>query len=126
MIEANSKRGTYATTSCARLAASGSLFFAMLPEPPRPVVYTSLLSVGVSSDGGCRSEGVLPMFPAPPRPCERARCSAEVRRGCSGRGVGKAAMSISFGGVDGWIWWRALLRNVGFGDLGLRDALRHF
>lgn len=48
------------------------MFFAMLPVPPRPVVTTEVLRVGVS-----RSEAVnfgeslaLDMLPAPPRPCE--------------------------------------------------------
>jgi hypothetical protein len=33
-----SRGETNPTTSCARLASTGSLFFAMFPLPPRPVV----------------------------------------------------------------------------------------
>jgi len=38
------------------------------------------------------SEGALPMLPAPPRPWERARTSAEERGGCSVRFLGMAAI----------------------------------
>jgi hypothetical protein len=57
------ERGTYPTTSCASLAASGSVFFAIFPAPPRPVVKMSDLRVGVSRVMGSRSEGVEPMLP---------------------------------------------------------------
>jgi len=62
-VERKGGEGTNPTISCARLAASGSSFLAMFPLPPRPVVYTSPLSVGVSRVTGSLSEGVELMFP---------------------------------------------------------------
>jgi hypothetical protein len=78
--EVNRNRETHPTTSCALLAASGSTFRAIFPLPPRPVVYTSPFSVGVSSITGSRSEALVPMFPAPPRPWESGVREEEEER----------------------------------------------
>ena len=59
------------STSCAARASSASSFFAMLPVPPRPVVYIFDLSVGVVitfSPPAPLSLGFAVTFPAPPRP----------------------------------------------------------
>ncbi len=53
----------YPTTSCARLATSGSLFLVMFPLPPRPVVYMSDFRVGVSRVTGSASDAEEPMLP---------------------------------------------------------------
>jgi hypothetical protein len=63
------RRKTNPTTSCARLAASGSTFLAMFPEPPRPVVYISPFKVGVSRVMGSLSLGFVVMLPGAGREC---------------------------------------------------------
>jgi len=61
---------TYGSTSWRSLVSTGSEFLAMLPLPPRPVVTTAVLSVGVWRSSGWRGTFLLlsRMLPAPPRP----------------------------------------------------------
>jgi hypothetical protein len=85
---------THPTTSCALLAASASVFLAIFPLPPRPVVYISPFKVGVSSVLGSRSEELVPMFPAPPRPWDEGpgREEEEERRPETERDWGRAVI----------------------------------
>jgi hypothetical protein len=66
------KQDTYGITSWRARVSAGSLLAAMFPEPPRPVVMTGFLSVGVSRSLGPRRGDldVSPMLPAPPRPVD--------------------------------------------------------
>lgn len=77
---------TYGPTSWRMRVSRGSLFLAMLPVPPRPVVTIGFFKVGVS-----RSDGVIfgdcfasAMFPAPPRPCDES-CEVILYDACTGR-----------------------------------------
>lgn len=88
------KDRTYGWTSCLALVSIGSRFLAMFPEPPRPVVTTDVLSVGV-----CRSWGWIlgdlalsTMLPAPPRPL-LAKCPPPP--------IVAVGMSVEFGEYTG-------------------------
>jgi len=61
---------TYGSTSWRSLVSAGSEFLAILPDPPRPVVTTAVLRVGVCRSSAWRGMFLLAsrMFPAPPRP----------------------------------------------------------
>ena len=61
---------TYGSTSWRSRVSAGSVFLAMLPVPPRPVVTTEVLRVGVSRSLGpsLGDMELLTMLPAPPRP----------------------------------------------------------
>lgn len=63
---------TYGPTSCRARVSAGSLFGAMLPEPPRPVVTTDVFKVGVWRSAGWiwGDLEASAMLPAPPRPVE--------------------------------------------------------
>lgn len=70
---------THGLTSWRKRVSTGSVFFAMLPVPPRPVVTMGFFSVGVCRSEGCNfgEDLASDMLPAPPRPCE-AYCEAIV------------------------------------------------
>lgn len=61
---------THGSTSWRARVSTGSVFLAMFPDPPRPVVTMEVLSVGVSRSLawslGDSEEST--MLPAPPRP----------------------------------------------------------
>lgn len=63
---------THAFTSWRKRVSAGSLFLAMLPVPPRPVVTKGFLRIGVSRSVGVSWGDLVASFmlPAPPRPWE--------------------------------------------------------
>jgi len=79
---------TYGLTSWSARVSAASVFLAMLPVPPRPVVTTDVLRVGVSRSVGWILADLLEstMLPAPPRP-EEARLPLISVVYCSKRGT---------------------------------------